>query len=45
MVELYASAHRTKIDHPMGLRSVPNTALDVELVNAAPPTQSGGFEL
>jgi outer membrane receptor for ferrienterochelin and colicins len=45
VVELYASAHRTKIDHPVGMRSVPNTALDVELVNAARPTQSGGVEL
>ncbi len=44
VVELYASAHRTEIDHPVGIRSVPNTALDVELVNAARPTQSGGFE-
>jgi iron complex outermembrane receptor protein len=45
VVELYASAHRTEIDHPVGMRSVPNSALDVELVNAARPTQSGGIEL
>lgn len=45
VVELYASAHRTRIDHPVGLIAVRTAALDVELVNAAQPTRSGGFEL
>jgi len=43
-VELYASAHRTRIDHAVALRSVPSSVLDVELVNAAQPTRTGGFE-
>jgi len=45
VVELYGSAHQSRVDHPVALRNVPNTAADVELVNAARPTRTGGFEL
>jgi iron complex outermembrane receptor protein len=45
VVELYASAHRTVITDPVGMRGVPNASPDVELVNATGPTRSGGFEL
>jgi len=42
--ELDASAFATRVADPVGLRAVPGSASELELVNAAEPTRAGGIE-
>jgi iron complex outermembrane receptor protein len=44
-LELNASGYRSVVHHPVALRAVPGSALDVELVNALEPTRTVGVEL